>query len=332
MSELRLNAATGDWVILATERAKRPEDFCDHHRVPTHKRIHHRTDCPFCVINESDEETLRYVDNEGRWTVRCLVNKFSALSPGPLSGVSPNPFERHVAGVGRHEVIVEHPHHNATLATGDQHSVALVMKAWRDRYRTLMALPETEHIILFKNHGPVAGSSLEHPHSQLVSLPVLPAQVRRRLQDCTHAHGNLGRCVFCLMLEWERAQKTRLVHEDAHFTAFVPYAAFSPCSLWILPHRHSSCFSTLTDEELESLSSTLFSVLNKFYHGLNDPDYNLVLRSALQHYVGEVFFHWYLALVPRLSKAAGFELGTGMFINSSRPEADAEFLRGIEQV
>ena len=314
---------------MATERAKRPEDFRDAARVPSHERMAHRDDCPFCVGNEEEGETLRYNDEHGRWSLRCLPNKFPALSPGPAGQVSPNLFQRHVPGVGHHEVVIEHPGHNTTLATTSPAEVHLVFRAWRERYRKLMALPETEHIIMFKNHGPSAGCSLEHPHSQLVSLPVLPAQVRRRLQDCTHAHSNLGRCVFCQMLEWETEQEQRLVHQDSHFTAFVPYAAYSPFSIWILPRRHSSCFSTVSEKELESLSRTVFTVLQKFYHGLNDPDYNMVLRSALQHYVGQVFFHWYLALVPRLGKTAGFELGTGMFINSSLPEHDADYLRNL---
>jgi UDPglucose--hexose-1-phosphate uridylyltransferase len=152
--------------------------------------------------------------------------------------------------------------------------------------------------------------------------------VRTRLEEATRAYNDHGRCLVCEMLEEERRQSARVVLEGQEVTALVPYASFSPYSVWIIPHHHRSCFSEAGDDELDDLAGVLRDLLARFYRGLKDPDYNLVLRSVASH-VAARYFHWYLALVPRLGKAAGFELGTGMFINSNLPEEDARLLRGL---
>lgn len=332
MPQLRLNVATKDWVIVATERARRPEEF----RLPDGDRAGHRPeykeDCVFCPGNEEREgsvEVMR-VEGAGAWQVRVLPNKYPALRPGERPSRDDHLLRRHMEGVGHHEVVVNSPRHNSTLAMMKPGEVLQVLKVWQARYRALAQLPETEHVIIFKNHGPRAGSSLEHPHSQVVSLPVVPGQVCRRVEEATRFYNDFGQCVFCRMLDYELQEDLRIVTAGRHFTAFIPYAAFSPFHLWLLPNRHICCFSQTREEELVDLAEVLQLTLARYYHGLNDPNYNLVLRTALPGYVGPAFFHYYLALVPRLAKAAGFELGTGMFINPSLPERDAAFLRQIK--
>lgn len=326
MSQLRLNTATGDWVLVASERGKRPNSYQD--PIQSHDEPEYDPGCPFCPGNREEKDHFTLPQPKD-WSVKVLPNKFPAVSPGEYPLPSKSLFERHMTASGVHDVVVESPRHNYHFATGTQEELHLVLQAWRKRYRQLAEDEHTRHIVVFKNYGAKAGSSLPHPHSQVVSLPVLPSQVRQRIETAMHVSNTLGRCVFCCMLEHEQEASTRIVDSSPCFSAFVPYAAFSPFSIWLLPHRHSCDFSTITDRELLDLSKMLHRITTRMATGLGDPDYNLVLRSAVPSTVGKDFFHWYISLVPRLQKSAGFELGTGMFINTSLPEDDAAFLRGV---
>jgi UDPglucose--hexose-1-phosphate uridylyltransferase len=329
MSHLRLNPATGDWVVIASERDKRPENTSRHPYLDD-QADHHRENCPFCPKKVEETPVFRFTDDEGRWTLRVLANRYPAVAPGERPTPNQDLFQRHMAGTGHHDVVVEHRLHNFRLAREPSSALGPVLSAWKRRYRELAKLPDTKHVVVFKNHGARAGASMEHPHSQIVSLPVLPSQVRYRLETAMHVSNTLGNCVFCSMLAHELESMDRVLQRSKHFTAFVPYAAFSPYSVWIMPHRHSCDFASVTEAELADLSQTLHWVLSRVYHGLGDPDYNLVVRSALPSTVGEDYFHWYISIIPRLGKAAGFEMGSGMFINSSLPEADAAYLRKLK--
>ena len=329
MSQLRLNPATGDWVVIASERDKRPDNTSCHHHTDD-QADHHRENCPFCPKQEEEEPIFCFTDDEGCWTLRVLANRYPAVAPGEQPAPSEDLFQRHMPGTGHHDVVVEHRRHNFHLARESSSFLQLVLSAWRRRYRELAKLSYTKHIVVFKNHGVKAGASMEHPHSQIVSLPVLPSQVRYRLETAMHVSNTLGSCVFCKMLVQEQESADRVLLCSNHFVAFVPYAAFSPYSVWITPHRHCCTFGSITEAELTDLSEVLHWVLLRIYHGLGDPDYNLVIRSALPSTVGNDYFHWYISIIPRLSKAAGFELGSGMFINSSLPEDDATFLRELK--
>lgn len=331
MSELRLSVATGEWVVYAPERARRPEDFCREVSEWTHDRPAWKSQCPFCPGHDSRTpgETLCFSDEESGWLVRSFPNRFPAVRPGPRPELRGEELARSLSGVGHHEVVAESPRHNSTLALMSKGHVALVLKAWRQRYRSLWLQPETEHVVIFKNHGHAAGCSLEHPHSQIVALPVTPRQILDRQNVAMHYYHQHGRCVFCDEIKMEVCQGTRLVGETPKFVAFVPYAAFSPFSLWVLPRQHSCSFTLTTDDELDELSGLLRDILGRLYHGLGDPDYNLVVRSSHPETSGARVFHWYVTIVPRLLKSAGFEMGTGMFINTSTPENDADFLRQV---
>ncbi len=330
MHELRFNVLTRDWVIFAPERSRRPEQFHGRSHPQTHERPPFQAGCPFCPGSEDSTpgETARLQGEEPNRLVRAFPNRYPALSPGERGRPGGSDLQRSLSGVGHHEVVCESPLHNTTLGLMSEAEVLAVLSVWLRRYRELLEDPATEHVIVFQNHGPGAGTSLEHPHSQIVSLPVLPAQVFTRLEEAARAYNDRGGCLVCEMLEEERRQGQRIVLEGEEFTALVPYAAFSPYSVWIIPHRHRSCFGQTPDAELSDLARVLREVLARFYRGFEDPDYNLVVRSLAPNVAGR-FFHWYLALVPRLGKAAGFELGTGMFINSNLPEADAQRLREL---
>ena len=252
MSELRLSVATGEWVVFAPERARRPEDFQRDTTDWTHDRPTWKGQCPFCPGHDAQTqgETLCFSDDESGWLVRSFPNRFPVVSPGPRPVLKGEEMARWLHGVGHHEVVAESPHHNTTLALMPPCHLSLVLKAWRQRYRTFWLQPETEHVVIFKNHGHAAGCSLEHPHSQVVALSVTPRQVLDRQQVANHYYHQHGRCVFCDEMEMELRQGTRILAQSEHFVAFVPYAAFSPFSIWILPRRHSCSYALTTDGEL----------------------------------------------------------------------------------
>jgi len=329
MPEIRSNPITGDWVIIATERARRPEEFT---RAAVRRQLPARDpECPFCPGNEhrTPEEQFRVPGPDGGWLVRAVPNRFAALTPEGDAGRHVNGFRTCLDGVGLHEVIVETPAHDASPAALPVAHVERVLEAYRHRLRAFYKDRRIEHVIVFKNHGEAAGTSLVHPHSQIVGMPVLPNQLRARLEEAMRHWGNFGECLYCRTLREELREGVRVVAQNGSFAAFVPYAALSPFHVWVFPRHHSAYFGDVTDGQLAELAALLREVLARIGVALNDPDYNYVLRSLSPQEGALKYFHWYISLVPRVTKAAGFELGTGMFINTALPEASAEFLRRV---
>jgi UDPglucose--hexose-1-phosphate uridylyltransferase len=233
-------------------------------------------------------------------------------------------------GVGSHDVIVETPRHNLATMLGDLDHVERVVEAQHRRFVELQGQETHEQVILFKNHGPDAGTSLVHPHSQIVALPMVPASSVHRMRTAMDYHNDSGRCVYCDLLAEELESGDRVVTANHHFVALVPYAAFSPFHTWVLPRRHAASFADITPEERRGLAGILKDALSRVYHGLGDPDFNLVFKTAPRSACGVGYYHWYVSIVLRLTKTAGFEMGSGMFINVSLPESDAEFLRKVK--
>jgi UDPglucose--hexose-1-phosphate uridylyltransferase len=330
MPELRQNIITRDWVIIATERARRPDQFISQQRIRKGIEQYH-PDCPFCPGNEQQtQRELFRVSNGRQWKVRVVENKYAALHRDGERIRSINGVYRSMTAVGFHEVVIEHPRHDMTTALMSVDEVADVLTAYRQRYIEMKKDPRIEAIIIFKNHGEGAGTSLQHPHSQIAATPIVPTQIRSRIEDATRYFDETGECIFCRTLREELLHRERIVFESEHFIAFIPYAALSPFHLWIFPRRHTSSFDDLFDAELGDLAVSLKSVLGKIYHGLNDPDYNYSIRSLPTRDRHTDYFHWYLTIVPRVSRTAGFEIGSGMFINTSLPEESAKFLRTVK--
>jgi UDPglucose--hexose-1-phosphate uridylyltransferase len=331
MPELRQNIATKEWVIIATERAKRPEDFVQPSRPLTEDRSVWEASCPFCPGNEElDLEVMRIPDH-GPWRLRVVRNKYPALQ---LEGERKRTFDgvhRQISGVGYHEVMVESPCHNTCPALESSTEVSLTLEAFKIRGREIAQDPRIEQIIYFKNHGERAGTSLAHPHTQLIGLPIVPYNIRTRIEEARRYFDDTGRCVFCHMLGDELKDGRRLLAKSKHFVAFIPYAALSPFHIWIMPRRHDSSFSNATAPELIDLGELLRRVLRKLYVGLRDPDYNYIVRSAPLGDIGSDYLHWYITIIPRVTHTAGFELGSGMFINTALPEASAAFLRAVNE-
>ncbi len=329
MSELRQNVLTREWVIISPERAKRPDEFA---RKKNGERVlaEYEPECPFCVGNEhltSDE--LYRIPEKGSWKVRVISNKFPALSGRGERVRRVEGIYRSMTAVGFHEVIIENPIHNRTIALMADDEITDLLKVYRHRYKEIKKDGRIEAIILFKNHGESAGTSVAHPHSQLVATPIVPNQIRSRIDESIRYFDDTGECVCCRTVQDELHAKERLIFQSKNFVAFIPYAALSPFHIWIFPLRHASSFDEINDFEIKDLSKCLKAVLAKLYYGLNNPDFNYSVRSIPTRDIHTEYFHWYITIVPRVTKTAGFEIGSGMYVNTALPEESAEFLRGI---
>ncbi|MER2599022.1 MAG: galactose-1-phosphate uridylyltransferase [Caldilineales bacterium] len=332
MAELRQNMATKQWVIIATERARRPEEFADwSHSSVVAALPAHDPHCPFCVGNEEGDgmELLRIPALPAPWKVRVVKNRFPALDQ---HGERLRHFDgvyRSISGVGYHEVVVETPQHNVSPAQLGTEEMALVFDAFQARGMVMATDERIEHVIYFKNHGPRAGTSLLHPHSQIIGLPMVPYDVRARDEEARRYFDDTGACVYCVMLQHELQDGGRVIAENEDYVAFLPYAALSPFHIWILPREHQSSFLTVSPVSLRRLAALLCDLLGRLHGGLNDPDYNVVLRSAPVKAWCADHLHWYVSLIPRVTQTAGFELGSGMYINTALPEHSAAFLRSL---
>jgi UDPglucose--hexose-1-phosphate uridylyltransferase len=332
MPEIRQNRATKEWVIIATERAKRPSDFQPKEKKKIVSAF--ESDCPFCPGNEHNtpSEIFSYrkfgteKDKPG-WWVRIFPNKFSALAPEvELTRVSEGFFKK-MDGYGKHEVIIESPEHNLTLGNMNLKQVEEVFLVYRQRYVELSLEKNIKIIIIFRNHGLAAGTSLIHPHSQLIALPLVPTHIRHLLEEAMRYYDDHGVCVFCDMIKEELEFKKRVILETESFMAFQPFASKVPFETWILPKKHNAGFGNILVEEAKGLAYVLKEILGRLYSKLSDPDYNFVLHTAPIKDSNEDYYHWYVQILPRLTTPAGFELGSGVYINTALPEETAEFLK-----
>lgn len=326
MPELRYNTAAREWVIIATERAKRPEDFAPK---PEDLSAESSAKCPFCPGREdkTPDEIFAIKDEKG-WRIRVVPNAFPALSSTgePTREKSVAGFMK-MNGVGKHEVIIESPDHEQVIATMDDKQVEDIYRAYRERYIALSKDPRFEAIILFKNHGRNAGTSLHHPHSQIIATPVVPRFLQDRIEIAEDHYNDLGSCLYCDMAEKEKQEGDRIILETENFVVFEPFASRQPFETWILPKTHSSDFRKISDSGLVELSKTVKTVLGKLYRALKNPSFNYAVYSAPCKSPDTAYFHWSLKIFPRITNLAGFEIGSGMMINTVIPETAAKYLR-----
>ncbi len=330
MSELRQDPTTYDWVIIAKERAKRPHEFKQSEALITPPPLHSK-DCPFCPQNESMTPPAEAVyGTPDDWKIRVVPNKFAALTPEGDTIRNEWKLFRKSHGYGRHEVVIETPVHNQYIPFMDDVQVENLIKAYRDRYNALKKDHNIKIIIIFKNHGWAAGTSLEHPHTQIVASPIVPPFIRRRYEIATQHFDNTGRCLYCDLLKSELEASERTIAERKFFAALHPFASHYPFETWIMPRMHSSCFGNIVDIEIEELAPLLKEILLKLYISLGNPDYNLIIHTAPVDDERKTYYLWHIQIIPRLTLAAGFELGSGIYINTAMPEATAAFMRDVE--
>ena len=329
MSEIRQNLISREWVIIASDKGLTPRDYVDN-RKADRQITEHKSDCLFCPGNESRVEQELFCLGSGKgWRVKVVPNKFGVLSAAGKGERVVNGTFHSMAGYGAHEIVIEHPKHNFLIAFASEEDVSNILRAYKNRYEVLGRDKNIEAVTIFKNHGLISGSSIEHAYSQIIATTIVPPQVRTRLEHATGYFDDTGRCVFCNCLADELRAKERIVLESAKFVSFVPYAAFSPFHLWIFPKRHMASFSEIDEEEIRDLAKVLKVTLMKVYRGLNNPDYNYTVRSIPTKEKNTAYFHWYISLIPRVNSSLGFEFGSGMYINTSLPEKNAKYLREI---
>lgn len=327
-SQFRQNKITGEWVIFAPSRRKRPMDFV--REEIRDDLVGYDPACPFCPGNENflDRVVYEVRDNEaGIWSSRAVYNKFPALTKEGQDCRAQSGIYLNSNGYGSHLVIVESPNHDVQLGSMTGKELLIVVEAYHHCYSMLANDPMILLIMLFKNFGRSAGASLYHPHSQIVGSCIVPKFVRNREQEQQRYFDEMGRCVMCDVLKFELEQKKRLVFENNSFVVFIPFAAEVPFEMWIVPRRHAADFNDINSVEKADLASGLKWVMTSIKNKLGNPDYNFAINSCTRYRSNEPQLHWFLRIVPRLTTRAGFEIGSGMCINPSLPESDAEFLR-----
>ncbi|MFL5302798.1 MAG: galactose-1-phosphate uridylyltransferase [Anaeromyxobacteraceae bacterium] len=329
MPELRRDPIVGRWVIIATERARRPTE------VPRNPDPAPPGLCPFCPGHE--DKTPREVYVAGRpptaaanspgWKVRVVPNRYPALMiEGELEREADGIYDR-MNGIGAHEVIIETPDHTRDLGALSDAEVTEVLFAFKARVIDLRNDMRFRYILLFKNHGTPAGATLEHAHSQLIALPATPRQVQEEIEGARRHFEHRERCIFCDIVNQERKERTRLVYENEEFVAFAPWAPRSPFETWIVPKRHESNFEMEPKERLAYCAQALRSTLRRLGAALGDPPYNFIVHSNPLRDAASPSYHWHIEVMPALTHVAGFEWGSGFHINPVPPEEAAEFLR-----
>lgn len=326
----RQDLITQQWVVCAPERSDRPKQFAGDDDVAHSGHDGPVEGCPFCPGNEEMLlEVVHQSDAPGDqpWRTRSVPNKYPALTPdGPPGEEVECMLYRERSGYGRQEVIILSPDHSRTFSQLPLSHVETVVDTYRQRY---VALREAEGglvPIVFHNHGSDAGASLPHPHSQIIAPSVRPPDIQSEEAQARSRFESTGRCPYCEMIDEERTAGARIVHENEDFVAFVPYAARAPYETWILPKRHEPEFARLTGST-RAFADAVRTSLVGLYRALDDPDYNFFVRTALEYASTADHLHWSLRIRPRVSTDAGFEIGTGMKINPSLPERDADVLR-----
>jgi UDPglucose--hexose-1-phosphate uridylyltransferase len=331
MPELRKDPIVGRWVIIATDRAKRPVASRSE-PLGTEGAL-----CPFCAGHEAHtpHEILAYRaggtrPDEPGWRVRVVPNKFPALQiEGDLNKRGEGIYDK-MNGVGAHEVILECPFHEASLTNLTEENIREILWVYRDRLVDLKKDPRLVYGMVFKNVGAAAGASLEHSHSQLIVTPIVPINVWEEMSGSLEFFNYRGRCIYCDMIHQEEGGERRVVLNTPNFLAFCPFAARFPFETWVLPKHHNSHYENIQKIEVDELGTVLKTILMKLEVALERPAYNYIIHTSpfdtglLPHY------HWHMEIIPRLTRVAGFEWGTGFYINPVPPEQAAGFLRESE--
>jgi UDPglucose--hexose-1-phosphate uridylyltransferase len=341
MPELRHDPIQKRWVIIASERGRRPDDF------PKQPESAPGGFCPFCEGNEDKTPPeILSVRNNGTppnhpgWQVRVVPNKFPALRiEGNLERKGFGVHDR-MNGIGAHEVIIETPRHDLTLSEMSVDQISAVIWACRERIVDLARDRRFKYILVFKNHGAAAGASLAHSHSQIIATPVTPLTLAGELASAKEHYQDKERCLFCDIIQQELEAGERVVIANEHVVALAPFASRFPFEIFLAPRSHHHNFAEISDPMIHQLSVTLKEILQRIKVCLNDPPYNFLIHTipnvrtppkrAGYWDTITVDFHWHIEIMPRLTSVAGFEWGTGFYINPTSPEEAAKYLREVE--
>jgi UDPglucose--hexose-1-phosphate uridylyltransferase len=329
MAELRRDPIIGRWVIVDADHPHKPEEF--EHEPHTWRG----GTCPFCYGNESQTppeiESIRDPStspNTPGWQVRVVPNKFPALQiEGELDRRGLGIYDMS-NGVGAHEVVIDTPYHHKDIPDLLNEEVEKIISMSCRRALDLAKDGRFKYIMLFKNYGPAAGASLEHPHTQLIALPMTPKNVREELRGAQQYFGYHERCIFCDIIRQETQEKERIVLENKYFLSFCPFVSRFPFEIWIIPKKHNGYFCHMPPEEIPALASILKDTITKVKKIFANPAYNFIVHSSPINSEGSVEgYHWHIEFIPKLTRVAGFEWGTGFYIVPTPPELAAKYLK-----
>ena len=333
MPELRKDPVVGRWVIISTDRSRRPTNF-------TPVRVEKtRSFCPFCPGHEDKTPPEVYVSRPGGggpnspgWKVRVVPNKFPALQiEGALDRRGEGLYDK-MNGVGAHEVVIEGPGHDQDLADLPVEHLVEVLKAYRERMVDLHRDRRFRYVLIFKNHGAGAGATLAPTHTQLLATPIIPKILQEELDGARRYYELKERCVFCDIVQQDTADDNgrRVVTMNDRFVTIEPFAPRFPFETWILPRRHDSSFQVVADdEEFLDLAAILKDTFQRLNRALDKPPFNFVIHTAPVAEGDLEYYHWHLEIMPKLTRVAGFEIGSGFYINPTPPEDAAQYLREI---
>ncbi|MBI3442830.1 MAG: DUF4921 family protein [Candidatus Sungbacteria bacterium] len=329
ISELRQDLVSGDWVVIATGRSKRPNDFISPKRA---RFVQLKKTCPF-EKRFSNARVIYVKDGKAEgsdWWVQTVPNRYPALDTGVCAVFGKKGPYTVTNGAGAHEVVITADHTRSFASMTDQEA-ELVVQMYQDRFRMLQDDSCAKYISLFHNHGKLAGASISHPHSQIIAIPVIPPDVASSIEGSERYFAKEKKCVHCVMLQYDVKSRERLICESTYFITVAPFASRTAFELRIFPKSHHARFEDIAPDERADFARVLRISLAKLYHGLKNPDYNFFLHTApvkngrsFEHY------HWHFEILPKTAIWAGFEIGTGIEISTIRPESAAAFLRKIK--
>ncbi len=314
MPEIRKDIFSNGWVIYSSKRSGRPNDYIDGD-----------VKCPFCPGNEESTppEIFRY-PAKGKWQIRVVPNRYPALVEDeknfyPISG-----FYEYMRGYGIHEVLVETPSHGGGFETFDKKRIEKIFEIYSDRYLAIKKEKNIKYVMVFKNVGKNAGASLRHPHSQIIGLPLIPTTVVNEINSSKKFYTKTGKCLFCETIKNEKKYSLRIVAENEDYIAFCPFSSRFFFETWIMPKRHESIFE-MSGRDFSHLADIVKKVFGNLFFSVPDIAYNMIIHSSPSgHYD---FYHWHIEILPKLASLAGFEWGSGFYINSLKPEEAANILR-----
>jgi len=335
-SELRYDVVSRDWVVIATGRAKRPHMF----KREKKKRVKDsKKECPFCNIDTQKSPTLIFVKGKqvdlrngipSNWTTIIIPNKYPAFLPlDDFQITEEGPFYHKLPAVGYHEVVITRDHEKQ-IAQFSQKEIEELIEVYRTRYLQLKNKKFVNYIFIFHNHGPEAGASISHPHSQIITTPLVDKDLIKALSNARRFYRKHKKCIYCEMNKWEEKSKKRIVFENKRFIAVCPYASKSAFQVIISPKKHNPYFEKISKEDVKDLAEIVKAVFRKLYKGLNDPSYNFYFHTSPCDGKSYPYYHWHWTIIPKLSIPAGFEMSAGMEISTIEPEKAAEYLRKIK--
>ena len=330
MPEFRKDPIVNRWVIIAPERARRPQNG------RTDRVMAPAAPCAFCAGNEAmtPPEVVAYPfsapeNSLSRWSIRVIPNKYPALidaSTDIIEGDDDGLYQRHTP-LGLHEVIVEAPEHLTDIVQLSEQRFAAVTHAYRERMGALRRDNQWRYLLIYKNQGAQAGATFEHVHSQLIALQMVPPELENRIREARLYYGSKGSCVYCDIVRQETRESTRVISETDGFVVFAPFAARFPYETWIVPKRHSSNFEEASKDETFDLAVSLRQTLIRLNRALQNPPFNYIVHSNPLAGQPNGYYHWHIEILPKLVQVAGFEWGSGLFINPVAPEEAARLLR-----